>query len=86
MTEPGISIKKASEGNRINLSCDHNSGIIYIVPSEASWVCSEENIGAHAISGFFNDLTDLENSQIEQIMQKWGVYYRSLEVIEADPS
>ena len=86
MTEPGISIKKASEGNRINLSCDHNSGIIYIVPSEASWVCNGETIAAHAISGFFKDLTNLQNSQIDQIMQKWGLYYRSLEVIEADPS
>jgi len=86
MAEQGISIKNASEGKRINLSCDHNSGVIYIVPSEASWVCDQENIAAHTISGFFRDLTKLENSQIEQIMQKWGLYYRGLEVIDADPS
>ncbi len=86
MAEQGISIKNASEGKRINLTCDHNAGVIYIVPSEASWVCNRETIAAHAISGFFKDLTNLQNSQIDQIMQKWGLYYRSLEVLEAEPS
>ena len=86
MAKHGISIKNASEGKRITLGCDHNSGVIYIVPSEASWVCSQENIAAHTISGFFRDLIKLENSQIDQIMQKWGLYYRGLEVIDPDPS
>ena len=86
MDEQGISIKNASEGNRIKINCDHNSGVLYIVPSEASWVCSQENIAAHTISGFFRDLIKLENSQIDQIMQKWGLYYRGLEVIDSDPS
>ena len=74
MAGQGISIKNASEGKRINLSCDHNSGVIYVVPSEASWVCNKENIGAHAISGFFRDISNLDDSKIEQIMKKWGLY------------
>ncbi len=85
MIEQGISIKNASEGKRINLCCDHNSGVIYIVPSEASWVCNQENIAAHAISGFFRDITKLEDLQIEQIMQKWGLYYRDLKIIDSNP-
>ena len=63
------------------LVCEHNGGIIYIVPSESSWVCREENIGAHAITGFFEDLTNIESTQVTALMQKWGLYYRTLDVI-----
>ena len=82
MSTYGITIKNASEGNRITLTCEHNGGIIYIVPSESSWVCSEENIGAHAITGFFEDLTSIESTQVTALMQKWGLYYRTLDVIK----
>ncbi|HJO60677.1 MAG TPA: hypothetical protein QF838_08100 [SAR202 cluster bacterium] len=81
MSSYGITIKNASEGNRITLTCEHNGGIIYIVPSESSWVCREENIGAHAITGFFEDLTNIESTQVTALMQKWGLYYRTLDVI-----
>ena len=86
MDEQGISIKNASEGKRIKLNCDHNSGVLYIVPSEASWVCNQETIAAHAIAGFLRDLTKIGDSHVDQIMQKWGLYYRSLEVQETESS
>lgn len=82
MSTYGIKIQDASEGKRITLACEHHGGVIYIVPSKSSWVCSKENIGAHAISGFFEDLTSIENTQIAALMQKWGLYYRTLDVIE----
>ncbi len=82
MSRYGITIKNASEGNRITLTCEHNGGIIYIVPSESSWVCSEENIGAHAITGFFEDLTSIESTQVTALMHKCGLYYRTLDVIK----
>ena len=82
MSTYGITIKNASEGKRITLTCEHNGGVIYIVPSESSWVCSKENIGAHAISVFFKDLSSIENTQIAALMQKWGLYYRTLDVID----
>ena len=82
MSTYGIKIQDASEGKRITLTCEHHGGVIYIVPSESSWVCSKENIDAHAISGFFEDLTSIENTQIAALMQKWGLYYRTLDVIE----
>ena len=82
MSTYGITIKDASEGKRITLTCEHHGGVIYIVPSESSWVGSKENIDAHAISGFFEDLTSIENTQIAALMQKWGLYYRTLDVIE----
>lgn len=82
MNTYGIKIQDASEGKRITLACEHHGGVIYIVPSESSWVCSKENIGAHAISGFFEDLTSIENTQIAALMQKWGLYYRTRDVIE----
>lgn len=86
MNSHGISIKNASEGKRINIACEHDAGVIYIVPGESSWVCSKENIGAHAISGFFRELANLESTQIEHIMQKWGIYYRGLDSIETKPN
>jgi hypothetical protein len=50
--------------------------VLYTVPGEASWVCSEELLPAHALAGFMRELVKLELPQVSEIMQRWGVYYR----------
>ena len=72
----GITEKNGQQSNRIDILCPHHGGIVYVVPSEASWVCSEKSINAHAISGFFTDVSKLDDPKIREIMQKWGLYFR----------
>jgi len=33
---------------------------------------------AHALAGFFRELTSLENKEVQGLMQQWGIYYRQL--------
>ena len=77
MAEFGLTVKHDSGGKRIEIQCPHQNGLLYVVPSEASWVCSEDNLHAHALAGFFSQLTDLGDDRVKELMQRWGLYYRS---------
>ena len=72
----GLTVKHGSGGTRVEVQCKHQNGLVYVVPAEASWVCSEELLHAHALAGFFKDLTLLKDPRVQQVMQTWGVYYR----------
>ncbi len=72
----GLTIKHDRSGKRLEVQCAHQNGVVYVVPSEASWVCSEEHIHAHALAGFFKELTGLGEPRIKGLMQKWGLYFR----------
>ena len=50
--------------------------MIYVVPSETSWVCKPELLHVHALAGFFKQLSKLNDPEVQEIMQRWGVYYR----------
>ena len=76
MDELGIKLRQGSEGSRIEIECPHQSGVLYAVPGDASWVCSTELRHAHALAGFFGELVDLDLMQVNQAMQRWGLYYR----------
>ena len=78
MAETGLTVKTGDGMTRIQATCDHQSGLIYVVPAEGSWVCSSELLPAHALAGFFRELTALEDSQVRELMQRWGIYYRQL--------
>ena len=72
----GISVKHDQGGKRLEVRCVHEHGLIYVVPSEASWVCTEENLHAHALAGFFKELVELKSSRVKELMQRWGLYFR----------
>ncbi len=78
MAETGLTVKPSDGMTRIQATCDHQSGLIYVVPAERSWVCSNELLPAHALAGFFRELTALEDSQVRELMRQWGIYYRQL--------
>ena len=78
MAETGLTVKPSDGMTRIQATCDHQSGLIYVVPAELSWVCSNELLPAHALAGFFRELTALEDSQVRELMRRWGIYYREL--------
>ena len=76
MPEFGLTVKHDPGSKRIEIQCKHQNGLLYVVPSEASWVCSEDLIHAHSLAGFFGQLTELNDDRVKEIMQRWGLYYR----------
>jgi len=86
MAEFGLNVKHDSGGKRIEVQCKHQNGLIYVVPSEASWVCSEELLHAHAMAGFFQQLVALDDPRVKEIMQRWGLYFRERPLADEDGS
>ena len=78
MADNGISVKSGDGMTRVEVTCGHQSGLIYVVPASRSWVCSEELIPAHALAGFFRELVALKLGPVAELMQDWGIYYRQL--------
>ncbi len=78
----GVTVKAGEDMARVQVSCPHQSGLIYVVPGDRSWVCSDELRPAHAMAGFFRELVALKDPRVENLMQEWGLYYRSLPLEE----
>lgn len=68
----GIQFKQGS----VDLRCTHQSGVLYVESAEASWVCRDARLKAHALAGFFRELMDMENPAVRDLMQRWGLSYR----------
>ncbi len=73
----GVTIKEGTGDTRVDIQCNHQSGVLYVVPAEASWVCQPENIHAHALAGFLRELVELDDPRMRELMQRWGLYYRA---------
>ena len=73
----GVTIKGGTGDTRVDIQCNHQSGMLYVVPAEASWVCQPENIHAHALAGFLRELVELGDARVQELMQRWGLYYRA---------
>ena len=78
MTTSGLDVIRGNDMTRIRAVCIHQRGLIYIVPAERSWVCDQEYLPAHALAGFFRDLSALESPEVRGLMQQWGIYFREL--------
>ena len=76
MTELGLSIKGTPGGKRVLLKCEHQNGILYAVPGEASWVCTDELLHVHALAGFMKELAQMNDPRVKDSMKRWGLYYR----------
>ena len=88
MAKFGLNVKPGEDMTRIQVTCPHQSGLIYVVPAERSWVCSSDQVPSHALAGFFRELVALKDPRVQELMQLWGIYYRQLplesEPLEAD--
>ena len=78
MTTSGLDVIPGNDMTRIRVVCEHQSGLIYVVPADRSWVCDQANLPAHALGGFFRELDSLDNEDVQGLMQQWGIYYRQL--------
>ena len=76
MPDYGLKVKQDTGGKRLEIQCAHQNGLLYVVPSEASWVCSEELLHVHAMAGFFRQLAELNDQRVHELMQRWGLYFR----------
>ena len=82
MSESGISVHWGAEGTRVEIECAHQSGVLYAVPGEASWVCSADLLHAHGLAGFLRELVAMEDPRVRGLMQRWGLYFRERPVTE----
>ena len=78
MTTFGLDVIQGSDMTRIKAVCEHQRGLLYVVPAERSWVCDKGNLSAHALAGFFKELSSLGNKEVDGLMQQWGIYFRQL--------
>ena len=76
MPDYGLNVKQDTGGKRLEIRCAHQNGLLYVVPSEASWVCSEDLLHVHAMAGFFRQLAELDDQRVHELMQRWGLYFR----------
>ncbi len=78
MADNGMTINPGADMTRIQVTCPHQSGLLYVVPAERSWVCDPAQVPAHALAGFFQELVNLKDDRVAALMQDWGLYYRQL--------
>ncbi len=83
MVTNGLNVKVGQDITRMQISCEHQSGLLYMVPGEKSWVCSQEMMPAHALAGFLGELVEMEDPGVKAMMRRWGIYFRKLP-LEAD--
>ena len=74
----GLVVKGESGSKRVELQCEHHNGLLYVVPSEGSWVCSDDLLHVHAFAGFMKQLAQFEDSRVKELMQTWGLYLREI--------
>ncbi len=74
----GLIVIPGEEMTRIRVTCEHQRGLIYVVPADLTWVCDSEHLPAHALAGFFRELVALDHAEVRQLMLQWGIYYRQL--------
>ncbi|MBI4219273.1 MAG: hypothetical protein HY682_03940 [Chloroflexi bacterium] len=86
----GLNLRPGNGSDRLEMRCEHQNGLLYMVPAEGSWVCRDENRHAHVLAGFFKDVAKLNDPRIREVMNRWGLYYRERPLdedgSETDPS
>ena len=85
MTEQtyGLTRRQGDGSDRLEMRCAHQNGLLYMVPGERSWVCSDEHRYAHVLAGFFKELSSLDDTRVREAMNRWGLYYRERPLDEA---
>jgi len=76
MGDFGLTVKGESGSKRVELECEHQNGLVYVVRADRNWVCSDDLLHVHSLAGFFKDLSELDDERITEAMQDWGLYYR----------
>ena len=86
MDTKGIQIKQNDDGARMKMQCEQQKGLLYVIPSDANWVCSADLRLAHSLAGFLKELGEIDDPRLHKIMQRWGIYSRNLEILSEEDS
>jgi hypothetical protein len=78
----GLTVHSGDGMTRLELGCQHQRGLVYVIPGEMSWVCSPDMMPGHALAGFLGELTDLGDQRVQKLMERWGLYFRKLHLEE----
>lgn len=82
---PGFTFFPRQGATRLEMECQHQHGLLYITEgAEGNWVCSRLRRPAHSLAGFFRELGELQDGRVRELMQRWGLYYRGLPLVEAN--
>lgn len=84
MRQYGLTVKGGPGGHRIEIECKHQNGLLYVVPSEASWVCTDDLRHVHSLAGFLGQLVELNDPRVREAMQRWGIYFRPRPLAEEE--
>lgn len=82
-TNHGVNVVIGEGNTRVLLGCTHQRGLLYMVPAEKSWVCTEDMLPGHALAGFLGELIARGDPEIEEMMQRWGIYFRQMPLDES---
>ena len=72
MSDFGLNVKGETGSRRVELECEHQNGLVYVVRAEKNWVCSDDLLHVHSLAGFFRELGELEDPRVREVMQRWG--------------
>ena len=86
MPDYGVKVKPGQGMVRVEMGCAHHNALLYIVPSEASWVCSQENLPGHSLAGFLKELVRLRDPRVTDLMRRWGISFRELPLESDTPA
>ena len=76
LTDGGFALKSGPVSASLAMECPHQNGLLYVVPGDRSWVCEDEVRPAHALAGFFSEITSLNDTRILETMNRLGLSYR----------
>lgn len=81
----GLKVTTGNGMTRLELECEHQHRTIYITEgAERNWVCSRLLRPAHSLAGFIGELEDLKDARIREVMQRWGIYSRTMPLAVKD--
>ena len=84
MSEFGLTVRHDVGGKGVELECQHHNGLLYVVPGDASWVCSDDLLHVHAIAGFMKQLVRLDDPKVNELMRRWGLSFRERPLASQD--
>jgi len=77
MSETKFDLNISKDMNLLELSTKHVDGNLYFVKTEKNWVADNDSIYVHSLIGFFSELNLLDDNVTKELMNKWGISFRS---------
>ncbi len=77
MTETKFDLNISKDMNLLELSTKHVDGNLYFVKTKKNWVADNDSIYVHSLIGFFTELNLSDDSSTKDLMNEWGISFRT---------